>query len=222
MIGDSTCQGSAQSQKFGHGSVCNVLDNAAFSPLFGRIRLRVPWRAASLRPGLKRAIVPANRGAALRPRHGDSSLVTASFRPGAPPSSRSPPSSPYPPPCARRRQPQPATPFTAGTRARLTAGQLSGGASRRHRARRVVVVCLLPRGAARGPEESGAARARVPLGAGRWRDRRGGEARRTHRAGRQDAARRPPGARRACAQAQAIFRRRASISRSRCAGRSPI
>ena len=99
------------------------------------------------------------------------------------------------PTCRRRRN----------CRACRPSGQLSGGAPCRHRARRRRGRRLLPRGAARRSEEPRAARARLPVGAGRRRGRRGGQARRPGRQGRQERPHRAAGARRARAQAEAIY-----------------
>ena len=63
---------------------------------------------------------------------------------------------------------------------------------------------LLPRGAARRSEEQRTARPRLPLGARRRRHRRGGAARRAAAAVDSNRPHRAPGARRACAQAEAI------------------
>ena len=122
--------------------------------------------------------------------------------------------------CAQATTPAAAVP--AGTRALFAGGQLSGGAPRERRARRHVGLGLLPRGAARRSEEPGAAGARLPLRPDRRRRRRRRQARRArHRSSTRPTA--SPGWCSACARSsRSNIRRRASTSRSRCAGRSPI
>ena len=159
-----------------------------------------------MRPGLKRAIVRANRGNASRPPFMETSLVH----------------SPHPAPARRRHRARrhhriTGHPVRAGddpgrTRAPTQqelaryspAGNYLAARHAGRRARRDVGLGLLPRGAARRSEESGAARAHVPLRPDRRRRRRGGQARRARRPVRQDPSRRAARARRARAQAEAV------------------
>ena len=163
---------------------------------------------------------PNSEGSRVTAAHGGMPLVICSDlvpAPGA--ASRLAPSAllcrPRCPPSgadARRRRP-PTSPSAQELSRAVAVGQLSRRPPCRHAARRRRRRRLLPRRAARRSEESRAARARLPVGAGRRRRRGSGPARRARRPARQERPHRAAGARRARAQAEAI-RRRATESRA--------